>query len=99
MRMLMKVSIPAEQGNRGVKEGILARTILGFVEKMSPEACYFVAEKGNRMGYFFFDLKETSQIPSAAEPFFLNLGAGIEMTPAMSLEDVRVGLEKALKSP
>ena len=37
MRMMMKVSIPVEAGNRGVTEGILPKTVMGFVEQMKPE--------------------------------------------------------------
>ena len=98
MRMMLKVTMPVEQGNKAIKEGILQRTINNFVEDFRPEACYFVAEGGKRTGIFFFDMKETNQIPSVAESFFLNLNADLQMVPVMNLEDVRVGLEKALKS-
>ena len=97
MRLMMKVSIPVEPGNKGVAEGILPKTVLAFVESHKPEACYFVAENGKRTGYFFFDLKDASSIPLAAEPFFMNLGAGIEITPAMNLEDMKAGVQRAMK--
>lgn len=98
MRMMMKVSIPVDSGNRGVKDGSLPRTVMGFVEKFKPEGCYFVAEGGNRTGLFFFDLKDATMLPSAAESFFINLNAAIEVTPAMNLEDMKAGVEKAMKS-
>ena len=97
MRTLMKVSIPVEAGNKGVREGILPRTVLGFVEQMKPEACYFTAEGGKRTAYFVFDLKDPTQIPLAAEPFFENLHAGVELSPVMNLDDMRAGVEKAVK--
>ena len=97
MRMMMKVSIPVEAGNRGVKEGILPKTIMGFVEQMKPEASYFATDDGKRTAFFFFDLKDPSMIPAAAEPFFMNLNASIEIQPAMNLDDMKAGVERAMK--
>ena len=98
MRMMMRVSIPVETGNEAIKDGSLPRTIMAFVKKMKPEACYFVAECGERTGYFFFDLKDANLIPSVAEPFFINLNAAIDMAPAMDLEDMKAGVAKAMKA-
>ena len=97
MRMMLKVSIPVEAGNRGVKEGILAKTVMGFVEQMKPEACYFTPADGKRTALFFFDLADPTMLPTAVEPFFENLNAEIEMSPAMNLDDMRVGVKKAMK--
>jgi hypothetical protein len=94
---MMKVSIPVEAGNKGVKEGILPKTVMGFVDMMKPEATFFVAENGMRTGYFVFDLVDPTMIPTAAEPFFMNLGASIEMKPAMNLAEMKAGVEKAMK--
>jgi hypothetical protein len=97
MRMMMKVSIPVEFGNRGVKEGILPKTVMAFVEQTKPESCYFTAVDGKRTAFFVFDLKEPSMIPSIAEPFFQNLNASIELSPTMNLEDMKAGVEMANK--
>ena len=96
MRMMMKVSIPVESGNKGVTEGTLPKTVMAFVEKFKPEASYFTAENGKRTAFFFFDLKDPTAIPSAAEPFFSNLNASIELGPAMNLEDMKSGIAKHL---
>ena len=92
MRMMMRVYIPVEAGNAAIKNGSLAKTFQQFVDTAKPEAAYFVADGGERTAYFFFDLKEPSAIPSIAEPFFGNLHAAIDITPAMNIEDVRAGL-------
>jgi hypothetical protein len=97
MRMMMKVSIPVEAGNRGVKEGILPKTVMAFVEQAKPEASYFTAENGKRTAFFVFDLKDPTMIPSIAEPFFMNLHASIELSPVMNIEDMKAGVEKAMK--
>jgi hypothetical protein len=46
----------------------------------------------------FFDLQEESQIPAIAEPFFQTVGASIELSPAMTAEDVQKGLGEAAKA-
>ena len=97
MRMMMKVSFPVEAGNKGVKEGLLPKTVTEFVEQMKPEACYFGPEGGKRTAFFFFDLKDPTMIPTVAEAFFMNLNAAIEMSPVMNLDEMRVGVEKAMK--
>jgi hypothetical protein len=40
-----------------------------------------------------FDLKDPSEIPAIAEPFFLNLNAKVEFSPVMNAEDLKKGLE------
>jgi hypothetical protein len=94
---MMKVSIPVESGNKGVKEGLLPKTVTEFVDRVKPEACYFTAEGGKRTAYFIFDLKDPTLIPSVAEPFFMHLLADINMSPVMNLEDMKSGVEKAMK--
>jgi len=90
--MMMRVYIPVEAGNVAIKNGSLATTFQQFIDSAKPEAAYFVADGGERTAYFFFDLKKPSDIPSIAEPFFANLHAAIDVTPAMSIEDVKAGL-------
>jgi hypothetical protein len=42
----------------------------------------------------FFDLKDPSQIPVIAEPFFMGLEAEVEMAPAMNAQDLEAGLAR-----
>jgi hypothetical protein len=97
MRMMMRVSIPAAAGNRAFRDGVLPKTMMAFVEKFRPEASYFAPSNGRRTAYFVFDMKEPSLLPSAVEPFFSALEAEIEVTPAMNLEDMKTGVERAMK--
>ena len=98
MRMMMKVSIPVEYGNKCVSEGYLQQTVMKFVEQYRPESSYFLPEDGLRTALFFFDAKDATEIPSIAEPFFMNLHAGVTITPVMNLNDMREGVEKAIKN-
>ncbi len=98
MRMMMKVSIPAEGGNKAIKDGTLPKTMAGFMEQHKPEAAYFTSTGGDRTAYFVFDLKDAASIPSVAEPFFNGLNAKIEISPVMNAEDLKVGLDRVAKS-
>ena len=96
MRMMLKVTIPVDTGNAAIADGSLAPTMMKFVEKMQPEATYFIAEDGMRTVLFFLDMQDASDLPSLAEPFFLGLEAGVTVTPAMDLADMQAGVEKAM---
>src|SRR5207244_9370268 len=101
MRCLLKVLIPVETGNAAISDGSLPKTIESILADLNPEAAYFAEENGKRTGFIFFDLKDTSQIPAVAEPWFLAFNAHIELHPAMNLEDLKKagpGIEKAVKN-
>lgn len=94
MRMMMRIVIPTEAGNRAIKDGSLGRVIQATMERIRPEAAFFAAEDGNRTAYLFFDLKDPSEMPSIAEPIFMGLDAKVELFPVMNPEELKVGLEK-----
>jgi hypothetical protein len=101
MRCLLKVTIPVETGNSAVNNGTLGKTIESILNESKPEAAYFCAENGKRTGFIFIDLKDASQIPAVAEPWFLAFNAQVEFHPAMNVEDLKnagPGFERAVKS-
>ena len=94
MRMMLKVSIPVEPGNTAVKDGSLRKVIGESLERLKPEAAYFLPEDGRRTAIMVFDLADQSEIPSIAEPFFLAFNAAVSITPVMNADDLKLGLEK-----
>ena len=101
MRCLMKVSIPVESGNTRICDGTLPKTLESILGELKPEAAYFCDDDGKRTGFIFFDLKDTSQIPAVAEPWFLAFNAHLELHPVMNLEDLKratPGIERAVKN-
>src|SRR6202042_3462679 len=89
MRMLLRVSIPVEAGNAAAKAGTLGSTIEGILADLKPEAAYFLADdSGNRSGSIVFDMKDTSQIPAVAEPWFLAFNAQVSLRPVMNPQDL-----------
>jgi hypothetical protein len=101
MRMMMTVSIPVESGNDAARTGTLGSTIKDILDELKPEAAYFAAnDSGERTGYIFFDLKESSDLPSVAEPWFLAFNAKITVRPAMNTQDLAnavPGIERAVR--
>ena len=95
MRTLLKVSIPVEKGNEAQKSGALPRTLQALMETLRPEAAYFYPENGARTAFFVFDMDASSQLPPTLEPLFLNLNAGVTLTPVMNAEELQQGLSRA----
>jgi hypothetical protein len=101
MRMLLKVSIPVASGNAAVQSGKLGTTIKKILDELKPEAAYFSEEDGERTGYIFFDMKESSQLPAIAEPWFLSFNARLTVRPAMNGQDLDSavsGIERTVKA-
>ena len=72
MRMLLRVSIPVEAGNTAAKAGTLGSTVEQILGDLKPGAAYFFAnESGQRSASIVFDMKDPSEIPAVAEPWFL----------------------------
>ena len=100
MRCLVKISFPVENGNEAALNGTLGSTIESILNELKPEAAYFTAERGQRGGFIVVDMKDSSQIPSVAEPWFLAFNAEVEMFPCMNIEDLKKatpGIEKSVK--
>ena len=55
-----------------------------IVDDLKPEAVYFGDENGMRTAYLFLNIKDNSEIPAIAEPFFLAFNAHVEVHPAMN---------------
>ena len=89
MRMLLRVSIPVEAGNAAARAGTLGPTIERILADLKPEAAYFFADDdGQRSGSIVFDMKDTSEIPAVAEPWFLAFEAKISLRPVMNPQDL-----------
>lgn len=95
MRMLMTAQLPHETFNAAVRDGSIERKIQEILEEIDPENVYFTEMKGQRTALMIVDLKNPSQIPALAEPWFLTFKADVEFHVVMRPQDLQeAGLEK-----
>jgi hypothetical protein len=92
MRVMARICIPVESGNKGIQDGTLPKVIQQTAERWNPEAMYFTAFGGRRAAYVVFDMSDSSSIVEFAEPFFAQLNAEVEISPVMTGEDLQKGL-------
>lgn len=88
MRMMLQVVMPIETANAAIRSGKFAPFVQKVLADLKPEAAYFTETNGTRSGYIFFDMKDASQLPAIAEPWFLALNATVSVRPAMSVQDL-----------
>ena len=98
MRMMMKVTLPNDGGNRAIKDGSMPKIVGDTLAKLKPEAAYFGLEGGQRTAWVVFDLGDASEMPSVGEPLFLGVNAKIELSPVMNREDLEKGLSSVLRT-
>jgi hypothetical protein len=92
--MLMHLQFPLEPFNTYVKDGSAGQRIQKILEAIKPEAAYFTEQHGHRGGTLVVNLKDSSDVPMFAEPWFLMFNAQVEFRVAMTPEDLgRANLE------
>ncbi len=91
MRMMLKIKIPPEAGNRAVKDGSMTRAFENLKEKFKPEATYFTMEDGLRCAYFFYEIEENYHLLELHEPLFNAMGALIYDSPVLTWDDMAKG--------
>jgi hypothetical protein len=92
--MMLKVAIPVEAGNTAVKDGSLPKIMAEALERLKPEAAYFLTETGARTAIMFIDVADPSDIPRIAEPFFNGFNAAVTLVPVMNADDLQKGFGK-----
>ena len=95
MRMLLHVRIPNEEFNAAVRDGSAGRKMKKILEETKAEAVYFTEYDGRRGAIMIINLKDPSEVPKFAEPWFLSFKADVQFHIAMTPEELgRAGLEE-----
>ena len=100
MRFMLKAILDTEKANAAAKAGKLGKTIQAIVGDLKPEAAYFTDDHGKRTAYIFFEMRDASQIPVVAEPWFLAFNAHLEFHAVMVAKDLAKaegGIEQAAR--
>jgi hypothetical protein len=95
MRLIQRVTFPEKEFNEHVRNGTAASTMGRILETVRPEAAYFTLNQGHRCAVLIVDVKDASQYPALAEPWFLAFNATCDVDICMSPEDLqKAGLDK-----
>lgn len=97
MRMLLKAILDTEAANEVFRSGEAAEALDQIQEVLQPEALYSFVEDGQRAFFAVFDLADPSEIPVISEPLFQRANVKITLTPCMTLEDAKKGIEEAAR--
>src|SRR5215831_11720688 len=88
MRFMLKAILDTEKANAAATAGTLGKTIQAIVSELKPEIAYFTDDHGKRTAYVIFEMRDASQIPAVAEPWFLAFNAHVEFHPVMVPDDL-----------
>jgi hypothetical protein len=91
MKILLIASMPHEPFNTAVRDGTAGKKMGAILAALKPEATYFAELNGKRTAILAVDLKDASQIPALAEPWFLTFQADVQLRPFMTSEDLQRG--------
>jgi hypothetical protein len=94
MRVMVRMRSDTEKSSQAVRSGELAQIIGRFMERTKPEAAYFTIDEGKRTSFFIIDMQKSSEMPPLFEEAFMKLGAEIQVTPVMKLEELREGFSQ-----
>jgi hypothetical protein len=94
MRTMVRITMPVETGNTSVRDGSMQKVLADTLERLRPEAAYFYSDRGVRTTLLVLDLKDSSDVPAVAEPFFQQFNAAVEFTPVMNADDLKKALAK-----
>jgi hypothetical protein len=91
MRLMMTIKIPVEHGNKAFADGSMQKAFEALMERLKPEAAYFMMLDGQRAAVLFYEARDEFRIFEAHEPMLAAMGALIDETPALSWEDMARG--------
>jgi hypothetical protein len=93
MRMMLKIKIPPDSGNRAARDGSMAKAFQSLKERVNPEAAYFSMEDGMRCAYFFYDAQQLPDCGMFREAGIQALGALVYDAPALTWGDMVQAIE------
>jgi hypothetical protein len=94
MRFLIRAKIPTEAGNKTVQDPNFLKKLEEYMDKVKPEAAYFLPTDGHRAAAFIVNMQSNDQVPAIVEPLFQWMGANVEVIPVMNFDALKKGLSQ-----
>jgi hypothetical protein len=97
MRTMLIAHIPNNEATiKMFKENpnMVSEGIEAILKKLNAQASYFGEDDGERTAFVVVDIPSPDMIPVFTEPFFIKLGAKVEIKPVMSIEELKKGISK-----
>jgi len=88
VRLMAKVTIPLETGDKASESGALPLKMQMVMGSLKPESAYFVEEDGRYECFFVFNL----DFAALLQPLFPDLDASFHVTPAMNAKEFQQAL-------
>ena len=70
MRFLIRARTPTDSGNKVVSDPNFLTKLEEYMNKVKPEAAYFMPIDGQRAGAFIVNVESNEQLPAMVEPLF-----------------------------
>ena len=86
---MVRCTIPGEIANPLIKSGTLFKQLMKYVDEVKPEQVYLTPSDGQRALYFVLDMPSIGKMALVTEPPWLDWEADVEMTPVMTLADLK----------
>jgi hypothetical protein len=93
MRFLIRAKIPTDVGNKLIQDPNFMKNLEDYMNKVKPEAAYFMPNDGHRTMAFIANIENNSQVPGLVEPLFQWTGANVDVIPVMNFDDLKKGLQ------
>lgn len=88
MHVMLEVDVPLEPRNQMIRDGKMGEVINEVMGDIQPEMVFFSEKDGTPTTFVLTTIDDPSEIPSITEPFFLKLGAKVEVHPGMTTEEI-----------
>ena len=98
MKLLFKITFPADRFNELARAGAAGQKIGAILEATKPEALYFTGNESGRGAIAVYDVADGSQVPAVGEPWIMTFDAKIEYSVAISPDEMmKANLDAVIK--
>src|SRR5919202_5366001 len=95
MKFLVRAKIPAEAGNKMVQDPNFLKNLEEYMNKVKPEAAYFMPIEGHRSAAFIVNMESNDKVPAVVEPLFQWMGANVDVIPVMNFDELKKGISQS----